>query len=73
MSKKKSEDQFDTATFEKVSSDSFSTEKGKYKVSLPFLPSMEVDADSAQNAIDLYNKFTGILSTTNRYEVEKIG
>lgn len=77
MAKKKTPDlsssEFDTETFEKVNPDTFSTEKGRYRVSLPFLPAMEVDADSSAHACELYNSFTGVLKTTNRHEVEKIG
>jgi hypothetical protein len=77
MAKKKVSDleanEFDTETFEKVSPDAFSTDKGRYKVSLPFLPPMEVDADSSAHACELYNKFTGVLNTTNRHEIEKLG
>lgn len=76
MAKKKTPDEnneFDTETFVKVNPDSFSTEKGRYKVSLPFLPAMEVDADSSAHACELYNSFTGVLKTVNRHEVVKIG
>jgi len=76
MAKKKNPDLdaegFDTETFEKVNPDTFSTVSGKYRVSLPYLPSMEIQADSAEHACELYNKFTGVLSTTNRHEVTKV-
>jgi len=77
MAKKKTtdvnSDEFDTETFEKVNPDTFSSDKGRYRVTLPFLPPMEVDADSSVHACELYNKFTGVLNTTNRHEVVKIG
>jgi hypothetical protein len=77
MAKKKitnvDSDEFDTETFEKVNPDSFSTDKGRYRVSLPFLPLMDIDADNSVHACELYNSFTGVLKTINRHEIEKIG
>lgn len=74
MAKKKNPDDndFDTTTFEKVSSDTFDTTAGTYKVSLPFLPAMEIESGSAEEACEMYNKLTGVLSTINRHEVTKI-
>lgn len=73
MAKKKLDDnEFDTTTFEKVNSDTFDTTGGLYKVSLPFLPAMEIESKTAEEACEMYNKFTGVLSTINRHEVTKI-
>lgn len=41
----------------------------KYKVQLTYLPVMEVEANTEQEAIDNYNKFLGIIGTTNKYDV----
>jgi hypothetical protein len=66
------DNEFDVDTFEKVNPDTFAVGEGTYKISLPFLPEMEVLATSSEEACELYNKFTGVLSTVNRHEVVKV-
>ncbi len=45
---------------------------GKYWVQLTYLPAMEVEASDEKEAVELYNKFLGVIKTENRYEVKKI-
>ena len=45
---------------------------GKYRVSLPGLPSMEIEASDIQEAKNLYDRFTGVLGTSAKYEVERL-
>lgn len=48
------------------------TGKGTYRVSLPGLPPMDIEADDEIFAKALYDKFTGVLATSRTHEVEKI-
>lgn len=45
---------------------------GKYWVQLTYLPAMEVEASDEKEAVELYNKFLGVIKTENRYQVKKI-
>lgn len=48
------------------------TGHGTYKVCLPGLPSMEIEAEDELYAKALYDKYTGVLATSQQHEIEKI-
>ena len=41
----------------------------KFKVQLTYLPEMEIEAFDDKEAIEYYNKFTGVINTTNQYQI----
>lgn len=45
----------------------------RWRVSLPWVPSMEVESDSEESAIETYKSLMSILSSTHRFTVEKLG
>lgn len=44
----------------------------RWRVSLPWVPPMEVEADTEESAIETYKSLMSILSTTHRFQVEKL-
>ena len=46
---------------------------GTFRVFLPGLPPMDIEATDSVNAKALYDKFTGVLATANKHSIEKIG
>lgn len=71
MAKRKSKSLQDAP---KVMEDLPSMEEGlssskKYKVQLTYLPAMEVEAFTETEAVELYNKFLGVIKTNNKYTV----
>ena len=43
-----------------------------FEVQIDILPAMQFEADHAQDAIDQYYKFFGIISTEDRINVRKV-
>lgn len=44
----------------------------KWKVTLTFLPEMVVEAETAEQAIEAYNRMMGVTHTTNRHGVVQV-
>jgi hypothetical protein len=44
----------------------------KYRVGLPYLPTMELEARSESEAIEDYNRFVGVIKTSNKYDIVKL-
>lgn len=45
----------------------------RWRVSIPWVPSMEVEAQNQDEAIETYKGLMSILSTTHQFTVEKLG
>lgn len=73
MAKKKTEAQVEAQVSAPVTEESAPAPKlSKYKVGLPFLPFMEVEAADELEAKAAYNKLLGVLKTIHKHEVTKL-
>lgn len=75
MSKKKINGEFDNIVDninEMPEKSNVPSGSGKFRVSLPGLPPMDIEAVDISEAKILYNRFTGVLNTSAKYEIENI-
>ena len=49
-----------------------STKSPRWRVSIPWVPSMEVEAATEDEAIQVYNGLMSILSTQHKHEVTRL-